>query len=673
MSQRYLRKLLGELSWNRPPWITRSVARIRAHRLISSATVILILALLNGGVWGWRWYQRQPKPLRVAVTAEPIPVTRLEKELHPGFLYIDFDGSVAKLEQIGKSLTSGIRVDPPVDGNWMWASDRLLSFAPKNDWPAEQKYRITFDKSLFPPHVRLDRYSLEIETPQFVAKINETEFYQDPRDPAIKQVVATIEFTHRVNRAELESRVALSLLGGSHVFKDNDAARPFTIDYGLHDRLAYIRSAPLQLPEREDFMKVLVAKGIATTQGGARTHDELESKVRVPDLYSFFRIDNSLGQIVRNENNQPEQVLIINTTAAGKSEDIQKALHVYLLPNKPRKKETEASEEDAGEQRANNDEEESNESDDESTESASDEECEVSSAAEVDDEILKRSKPVALRLIPSEHEQSKIHSFKFAVEADGFLFVRIDKGVQAVGGFPLGETYANLVAVPALPREIEIQGNGGILALNGERKLSIKSRGVAQIQFDIARISAGQINHLVTQTEGNFESPEFNHNFDEENIARIAVEQQSINLQNKFKANYSAFDFSNHLRLPSDGGSERGLFLLRAREWDPEKKKASRNIADRRFVLVTDIGMLVKKSADGASDVFVASIKSGEPLAGVEVQILAKNGEVIARGVSSSDGRVGLPSLGKLQHERKPVAFTARLKEDIAFMPFERS
>src|SRR3982074_2306785 len=131
MLQRYLRKLLGDFSWNRPPRITRSIARIRAHRLISSATLIALLALLNGGVWGWRWYQRQPKPLRISVSAEPIPVTRLEKELHPGCLYVDFDGSVAKLEQIGKSLTSGVRVDPAVEGNWMWASDRRLSFAPK--------------------------------------------------------------------------------------------------------------------------------------------------------------------------------------------------------------------------------------------------------------------------------------------------------------------------------------------------------------------------------------------------------------------------------------------------------------------------------------------------------------------------------------------------------------
>jgi uncharacterized protein YfaS (alpha-2-macroglobulin family) len=481
-------------------------------------------------------------------------------------------------------------------------------------------------------------------------------------------VVATLEFSHRVDRAALEKHIALSMIGDSNVFADKPAPH-FSVTYGLHDRLAYVRSIPLVLPEREDFMKLIVSKGAATTQGGAQTASDVEDKVRVPDMFSFFKIEQTTGRVVRNADGDPEQVLIVNTTAAAKSDEIHKALHVYLLPKKEAAKNEEASaDESSGENDSEGDDEDSSES------SATEAPSAWQSPREVSDEILKNARPVAVTVIPSEHEQTQTHAFKFSVEEEGSLYVRIDKGVKAVGGFPLPETYDAIVAVPTLPREIQIQGKGGILALNGERKLSIKSRGVTQIQFDIARIGAAQINHLVTQTEGDFENPEFiNRSFDEENIARIAVEQQSLNLENKFKANYSAFDFSNYLRVPADGGSERGLFLLRAREWDAVKKKASRNVADRRFILVTDIGMLVKKSVDGASDIFVASIKTGAPLAGVEVQILAKNGEVIAHAPSGADGRVHLDSLGKLLHERKPVAFTARLKDDIAFMPFDRA
>ena len=168
-----------------------------------------------------------------------------------------------------------------------------------------------------------------------------------------------------------------------------------------------------------------------------------------------------------------------------------------------------------------------------------------------------------------------MHSFKISLETDGQLFVTIAKGVRALGGFVLGADYAAVLDAPELPREIEIQGSGGVLALNGERKLSIKSRGVKTIEYEIARVPADQINHLVSQTRGEFQNPEFvNYHFGRENIARIATEQQKINVQNKFKANYSAFDFAKHLLPANDGGSAmQGLFFITAREWQPPKKK----------------------------------------------------------------------------------------------------
>ncbi len=144
-----------------------------------------------------------------------------------------------------------------------------------------------------------------------------------------------------------------------------------------------------------------------------------------------------------------------------------------------------------------------------------------------------------------------------------------------------------MLHAPELPREIEIQGEGGVLALNGERKLSIKSRGVRTIEYEIARVPADQINHLVSQTRGEFQNPEFvNYHFGRENIARIATERQSISVKNKFKANYSAFDFPKHLRAADDGGSAmQGLFFLpcaRVAAAEEEARGGRRNSAARQ-------------------------------------------------------------------------------------------
>ncbi len=42
-----------------------------------------------------------------------------------------------------------------------------------------------------------------------------------------------------------------------------------------------------------------------------------------------------------------------------------------------------------------------------------------------------------------------------------------------------------------------------------------------------------------------------------------------------------------------------------------------------RFILVTDLGLLVKRNADGTRDVFVQSVQRGEPVGGVTLTVLA--------------------------------------------------
>ena len=322
---------IGDLSWKPPGW----AGWLRRHWW-RSAMVSLLLAGVSGSVW-WhhQWEKRQPKPVRIKVTVVAPGVTPLAKEgLRPLPLVINFNTSVAKLEKLhgAKLQTQGIRIEPPVEGSWHWNDDRQLTFDPRKDWPAGQKYRIKLDRSLFPSHVLLERYEIETTTPAFVATMPKLEFYTDPTDPAVKQVTATLEFTHRVDPVELEKRLKLAVIGGAEIFK-NDTPR-FTLTAGEHQRVMYFRTSALTLPEREDFVRVTLEKGLPTLQGSAVTTAEVEKKVRVPDLFSFFTIKSVKGAIVRNNDGEPEQIVLIEGTCAAKSEDIQKALHVYLLPTR---------------------------------------------------------------------------------------------------------------------------------------------------------------------------------------------------------------------------------------------------------------------------------------------------------------------------------------------------
>jgi len=677
--------VFGRVQWSPPRWLSQGRAVFsrfnRAHPLIAASGILAILLLFCGGAWTWHWYQHRPKPRYVSVKIEPIPVTKLEKDLTFPTLDLRFSESAARLEDLKKTSLAGVRLDPPLAGKWMWANDQHLFFKPAEDWPADQKFKIIFDKKFLPPQVLVERLSYEFTTPPFEIAIKDLQLYQDPANPTQRQITATLELTHSVEPGELDRYLQLLMIGGSTIFPPNDPAPHFALTYGLHKRIAYLRSSNVTLPEKEDFLKLELSKGVRTAQGGAKTSQATEDKLRIPSNGTAFQIESIAGTIARSKNGEPEQIVILNTTADISSSELAKAIQIRLLP----KREAETTEETDSQSSDSETTDQSNTSDEnaQSAESEEDESSETTesdqaskwqSPTDVPDDVLEQAKRIEFTVVPSEKAQDRQHAFKIRVESKGELYVRVAKGVRASGDYPLAEDYNAIVAVPQLPREVQIEGQGGLLALNGDRKLSIRSRALAGIEFEVARVATTQINHLVSQTQGRFEDPEFrdSHLFNQENISRIAVEQQPIALENKWKSNYSAFDFSEHLRKPADGGSERGLFFLTARGWDPAKKKPITSVNDSRFLLVTDIGILTKKNTDGSSDVFLMSIKNGQPINGATVDILGKNGVPIQTAKTAADGHCAFPSVEKSEREKTPVAYVAHNGEDIAFMPFRR-
>lgn len=683
----WLRRLaelvFGNISWRPPMWLSGTLAAssrfTREHPRLIASGLLAILLISCAGVWTWKWYSHLPKPKRVSAKIVPIEVTRLDKELKFPRLVARFSESAARLEDLKKTSVQGVRLEPKMNGAWHWAQPDILVFEPTEDWPADQKFRVIFDKNFFPRHVLMERFAYETRTPPFSVTIKELQIYQDPTNAGRREISATLELTHALDPGELERHVQLTMVGSSNIFPPNDPAPHFTTEYGLHRRIAYIHSSQIVLPEHEDFLKLTITKGLRTAQGGAQTRDAIEQKLRIPSVASMFQIDSIQTTVVRNKNGEPEQLVVLTTTADISTRELSKALQIRLLPKrktseaeKAAEVETEGDLDQSSDQSATSNGE--NDSDDDSVGSRVKETELWKSAADVPDDALDAAHRVAFVPMESEKPLDRQHAFRVRVESDGELYIRVNKGIQAFGGFPLSEDYNAVVAVPPLPREVQIEGQGGLLALNGERKLSIRSRGLGAIEYEIARVATTQINHLVSQTEGQFEHPHFRDSdlFDEENISRIALEQQGIALENKWKANYSAFDFSEHLRKPADGGSERGLFFVTAHGWDSEKKKAIKAVSDSRFVLVTDTGILTKKNADGSHDVFLMSIKEGTPLPNVIVDLLGKNGIAIQTATTDSNGHCTFGSVAKSTREKTPVAFVARNGDDVSFIPYNR-
>jgi hypothetical protein len=121
-------------------------------------------------------------------------------------LSVNFSRSVAPLKQIEKQVTEGVEISPAIAGVWFWVNDRELRFTTRDDWPVGTTFSVRFaDEGFMSEGVELEEYDFEFTTEPFSARITQSQFYQDPRDPNLKKLVATVQFTHPVDAPRLIS------------------------------------------------------------------------------------------------------------------------------------------------------------------------------------------------------------------------------------------------------------------------------------------------------------------------------------------------------------------------------------------------------------------------------------------------------------------------------------
>ena len=209
--------LIGRWNWQAPAWLTWTGSRsargwryLRAHRARAGAAAIAVVAI-GGGV---AWYVTRPTPDYVTYRIDGPGLTEYNDDgissIKP--VTIVFSESAAPLKQLQKPVTAGITVDPAIDGTWFWVNDKQLQFTPKADWPVDGAFSVRMaTKGLLGERVLVDKYGFKFRSQPFATRIAESQFYQDPRNPNLRKLVATLKFSHPVDTEQLEPRVSLAV------------------------------------------------------------------------------------------------------------------------------------------------------------------------------------------------------------------------------------------------------------------------------------------------------------------------------------------------------------------------------------------------------------------------------------------------------------------------------
>ena len=711
-----LAALFGRFSWQGPSWLVgdpakgtlgllrRLVNGAKANRIPLLATGVLALA--GGGVYHYVT-TRPPPPDQItlvatATTEIPPPPRReaADPPPVPAMFTVSFNSSAAPLDALEKPVMTGVSLSPKIEGQWRWLNERLLGFTPTNPWPIAEKFTVSLSPQLVSrPNVVLATRQLAFTTGRFTASPS-LEFYQDPVDPSIKQIVGTYRFSYPVDAASFEKRLSLTAAPASNL--KLKAPLKFAVTYDSLRFEAYVRSESLPLPI-EDHRAEMVLEAGTVPQGASQALDAQTTATTLPGKGSKFKVSQVVPSLVKNSDGDPDQVLIFNCTSQVNEKNFSAAVKAWVLPKGRPAFVNAAGQTEPAVERMYWD------------------------ATQVGPNDLKRGTRLLLAAIPGEHEVEPVQSFKFSSKPGTQLFIRVEAGVEAYGGYVLLAPFEVVVTVPEYPREIKIAHDGSLLSLTGEKKLTVSTRGLPGFKVHLFRIQPKDLNHLITQSAGDLAHLSLRSGaFSEENISEVFSEVHSLDASNPKVAQYAAVDFSKYLK---EGNEQRGMYFVRVEAWNPkiqqpinrytravdeedaeapptpsgepdqpealDRGEADQGegsegdgsedysdhsshqdpdqLTDQRFVMLTDLGVVDKVDVALNHWVYVQSFRTGTPVGSAQVEVLAKNGTIVLKQITDANGAATLPPLKDFTAEKTPVALVVRKDGDVSFLPLNRS
>jgi uncharacterized protein YfaS (alpha-2-macroglobulin family) len=583
-------------------------------------------------------------PLTEILTPGPLIITfvpQLNQARQQGFESDTPRAGIAPIDAVGHEISQGIALTPAIPGKWRWESENRLSFTPAHDWPADQRYAVAFQPTLFRPGVRLTEAAFAFQTHPFTAILKETDYFVHPENPKEKKVVATLEFSHPVSSEAISQHLHVNRRTHDPSGAPQTSPLRFELIPDLHQRRYFLHSATVSPTRDEQYVDIFLDAGLRTLNDHTPSRDAQRESILIPSVTTFFQVQQAETLIVEDETATPRQTLLFHLTDRVQDEAFAQKVELFLLPE-------EVSRFIPHQHRWNH-------------------------PSEITPEVLTQSQKIVPTLTPTENGHAPLHSLRIDVPEQRQLLVRINPGLISWSGYELAESWQTLLTAPDYPKSLKIVSEGSLLSLAGEKQVPVVAQGLKAIEFEIARVLPQHLQHLISQTRGDINRPDFiNYHFDKKNISEISKRILPLAATHPAQPNYTALDLSPE--LASVQKNRLGLFLLEAHGWDPVLKRRlyDHDAKDQRLILVTDMGLLLKTDRNREHDLFVQSISSGAPVADATLILLGKNGLPLLKRTTSAQGHAHFPSAQSWINENEPVAFLAIKGDDFSFIPYQK-
>ncbi|MCR5189692.1 MAG: hypothetical protein K6C97_12230, partial [Treponema sp.] len=240
------------------------------------------------------------------------PSSRLDEEGKPDTIYVSFDGSVAKIEDVGQAPSSDISITPAIAGSWLWVDDSSLRFTPAENWKLDTKYKVDMPAEIFSDSVSV-RNDFTFKTDSFSVWLTDEEFYINPENPNEKCVTCTVGTSHPMVKDSLQKAVSMSLVYLDSKGKTSKTdSISYKVSFNKTATAAYLVSDPLPIPPYTSLLKINLAKGVEAQVGGSSTESDSTS-VSVPGMSDFVKIRDLTTSLVKNDEQNYDQMLVIES------------------------------------------------------------------------------------------------------------------------------------------------------------------------------------------------------------------------------------------------------------------------------------------------------------------------------------------------------------------------
>ena len=547
-------------------------------------------------------------------------------------------GCAAPAAGVDGQRVDGIVMSPAAEGTWRWDGSSSLTFRPKKTLAPGTTYKISLEAVELPARFNMARVVRYSTQPQAV-NISRESLWIDPSSKNAHAISVPLSFIWPANRQQMQARIRLEPADKSSGLT---LSKPTFVWNEARDQVV-VSAKILSLPKEDSTVQVVV-EGLprfswqngrrviqrqAAAQGQPKPAARTVSSMSVTGTDRLMNVKNISIQADYSKNLARDFVLEITTTQHVKAGDVLKSLDLRMLPERADAK--------AGQKTRWN------------------------RMPALSREDIERAKKLTGTLLQPAEELSTTTRISVPVEAGRGLLAIVKEGLKASSGLTLNRTLHYALDVPSPDPEINFLQPGNVLPLGADQTIDVHTLGLTSLRWRIDKVRDPFL-ALLAQTGS------FTYN-DEVNFdAMSTAKEGTVALSpEKGKPGAPVFTALQLSKLMGQDGA-RGLMRLTLQGFQGDKQQCSAS----RLILATDLGLMIKRGADGRLTAFVQKLSTGEP-ATAKVQVLGKNGLAVLEASADKSGRANLPSLFGLPREKAPAAVIASAGNDFAWLPLQDS